>query len=116
MQRRVCVIRQLVLRALRGQPELLDRRRVRRHVDAARLAHVAHEVSDERAIDIVAAEECIAGRREHLEHTGFCIDDRDVERAAAEVIDEIAAIRTAVRAVAERGSCRLAEQPYTGGS
>ena len=80
----------------------------------ARLADIAHEVLDDRAIDVVAAEERIAGGREHLEHAGLDIDRRDVERAAAEVAHEVAAIGTAMRAVTERGGGRLAEQAHHG--
>ena len=75
-------------------------------------AHVAHEVLDDRAIDVVAAEERIAGRREHLEHARLDVDRRDVERAAAEVAHEVAPIGAAMRAVAERGRGRLAEQAH----
>ena len=39
----------------------------------------------ERAIEIVAAEEEVAVGREHLEHLAVDAQDRDVERAAAEV-------------------------------
>ena len=77
-------------------------------------AHVAHEVLDERAIDIVAAEERVARRREDLEHAGLDVDRGDVERAAAEVAHEVAAVGAAVRAVAERGGGRLAEQAHDG--
>ena len=80
-------------RAARRAAAARSRRRRSRCRCRAWSAHVAHEVLDDRAIDVVAAEERVAGRREHLEHAALDVDDRDVERAAAEVAHEVAAIR-----------------------
>jgi hypothetical protein len=101
---------QLVLRALRREPQALERVGLGGDVHAARGADVAQEVLDHGAIDVIAPEERVAGGGEHLEDAGHHVDHGDVERAAAQIADEVLAIRAAVRAVAERRGRRLAEQ------
>ena len=44
-------------------------------------------VADQRVVEVLAAEKCIASRGQDLEHASGHLDDRDVEGAAAEVVD-----------------------------
>ena len=60
-------------------------------------------------VDVVAAEERVAGGREHLEDVAVEIEQRAVERAAAEVVDGDALVAGAAEAVGERGRGRLVE-------
>ena len=61
-------------------------------------------------IEIVAAQRGVAVGREHLEHAARELEDRDVERAAAEVVDGIDALRRIVEAVGDRRRGRLVQQ------
>ena len=54
-------------------------------------------VLDDAAVEVLAAQERVAGRREHLDHALAHLEDRDVEGAAAEVVD---------RDLLARSSCR----------
>ena len=81
--------RQLDLRLLRGLLQALQGDRVVVEVDAVLLFELIGQVLDDLEVEVLAAEERIAVGGEHLElvlavHLGD-FDDRDVERAAAEI-------------------------------
>ena len=65
----------------------------------------------ERAIEVVAAERGVAAGRLHLEHAAGQLQDRDVEGAAAEIVDGEGPFRLLVEPVGERRRRRLVQQP-----
>ena len=80
--------RQLDLRALGGVLEPLQRHAIAAQVHAVVLLGERREhVLDDRVVEVLAAEERVAGRRAHAEHAVVELEDRDIERAAAEVVD-----------------------------
>ena len=84
-------VRQLDLRLLGGFLQALEREHVLAEVDALLLLELADDVVDDPLIEVFAAQEGVAVRREHLELL-FAVDigdldDRDVEGAATQVID-----------------------------
>src|SRR2546421_8109234 len=58
-----------------------------RAVAANLFGRIGEQKIDQRAIHIVAAEVSVAVSREHFEDALFDIEDRDIERATAEVVD-----------------------------
>ena len=78
-------------------------------VDALLLLEFVGEIADEPHVEVFAAEERVAVRRLHLEHAVADLEDRNVERAAAEVIDRDGAGLLLVEAVGERGRGRLVD-------
>ena len=62
-----------------------------------------------RAVEVLAAEEGVAGGGDDLEHAVADLEDRDVERAAAEVVDRDLALDVAAEAVGERRRGRLVD-------
>jgi len=79
--------RKLALRLLGRLLEALEGEAVLAQVDPARLQELREEPVHDRAVEVLAAEEGVARRREDLEHPVVDPQDRDVERAAAEVVD-----------------------------
>ena len=69
----------------------------------------AARVLDEAHVEVLAAEEGVAVRRLHLEHAVADLEDRDVEGAAAEVVDRDRAGLLLVEAVGERRRRRLVD-------
>ena len=82
--------RQLDLGLLGRFLQALHRERVLAQVDAVLLLELVREVIDDALVEVLAAEERVAVGREHLELALAVdfgdLDDRDVERAAAEVV------------------------------
>ena len=65
---------------------------------------------DDAAVEVLAAEERVARGREHLEHAVADLEDRDVEGAAAEVVDgDLLVACACVEAVGERRRGRLVD-------
>ena len=64
-----------------------------------------------RVVKVVAPEGGVAARGEHLEDAAREAQNRDVERSAPEVIDEVHALGAVVEAVGERRRGGLGEQP-----
>ena len=96
-----------LLQTLQGQGILV-------HVDARLLLELVGEVVDQAVVEVLATEEGVAVGREHLELVLAVdlgdLDDRDVEGAAAEVVDRdglVAALL--VHAVGEGGGGRLVD-------
>ena len=56
-------------------------------IGALALLELGEHVIDDAPIEVLAAEEGVAGRREHLDDALAELEDRDVERAAAQVVD-----------------------------
>src|SRR5215204_4992083 len=79
--------RQLDLRLLGGLLEALQGELVAAQVDALLLPELLGEVIDDLLVEILAAEERVAVGRFDLEHAIADLEDRDVERAAAEIVD-----------------------------
>src|SRR4051794_232200 len=103
--------RQLDLGLLGGLVEALESHRVLRQVDALALAELGRQPVDDRLVEVVAAEVVVAGGRLDLEDAVADLEDRHVERAAAEVDDEDRLVGLLVEAVGERRGGRLVDDP-----
>ena len=101
--------RELDLRLLGGFLQPLQRELVAAQVDALLLLELVGEIVDQPHVEVFAAEERVAVGRLHLEHAVADLEDRDVERAAAEVIDRDGAGLLLVEAVGERRRGRLVD-------
>ena len=86
------------------QAHIFGRERLR--VDAGLREHVI----EQRMVEIVAAERGIAARGQHFEHALRQLQDRQVERAAAEVIHRIEAFGPVVETVGDRRGGRFVQQ------
>ena len=62
-------------------------------------------------VEIVAAERRIAAGRQHLKHALLQVEQRDVEGAAAQVVDRVDALRVVVEAIGQRRRRRFVDQP-----
>src|SRR5579883_2538725 len=62
-------------------------------------------------VEVVAAEPRVPGGGEHLEDARPQLEDRDVEGAAAEVVDDDHPLRAAIEAVGERRRGGLVDEP-----
>ena len=101
--------RQLDLRLLGGFLQPLQRQLVVLQVDALFLLELGRQVFDEAHVEVLAAEEGVAVGRLHLEHAVADLEHRDVEGAAAKVIDGDRLAFLLVEAVGERGRGRLVD-------
>ena len=106
--------RQLDLRTLGSVLEALQGKRIVLEIDTGFLLELLDQIVDQALVEILATEERVAVRRQHFELL-FAVDirdldDRDVERAAAEIVDRNLAIATLlVDAVSQRGRGRLVD-------
>jgi len=66
----------------------------------------------ERTIEVVAAECRVAAGGDHLEHAACEAQQRHVEGAAAEVVDQVQALAAVVQPVGQRGGGRLVDEPH----
>src|SRR3546814_2993335 len=73
------------------------------------LLEAVGEILDYLAVEILAAEEGVAVGRLHLEHAVADFEDRNVEGAAAQVIDGDRLVLGLVEAIGERGRGRLVD-------
>ncbi len=87
----------------------LQRELVGAQVDAFLLLELVGQIFDDLAVEIFAAEEGVAVGRLHFEHAVADLEDRDVERAAAKVIDRDGLAVVLVEAIGERGRGRLVD-------
>ena len=115
-QRRPLVGRQADLGRLGGQPQLLHGLAVAGQVEAVALElgavpglDVLQQPQHDHAVEVVAAEVRVAVGRQDLEDPVLDAQDRDVEGAAAEVVDGDHALAEPVQAVGERGGGRLVD-------
>ena len=73
------------------------------------LLELGDEPVDDQVVDVVAAEVRVAVGRDDLHDVVADLEDRDVERAAAEVVDGDDLVLLLVEAVRERGRGRLVD-------
>ena len=78
-------------------------------IDAVLFCEAEHEPVDDARVEVLAAEERVAGGRDDLEDAVADLEDRDVERAAAEVVDRDLALDVLAEAVGERRRGRLVD-------
>ena len=95
--------RELDLGLLRRLLESLERELVLAQVDAVLLLELVGEVAEEAHVEVLAAEEGIAVGGLDLEDAVADLQDRNVEGAAAEIVDGDGAAALLVEAVGERG-------------
>ena len=100
---------ELDLRLLRGLLQPLQRQLVAAQIDALLLLEFVGEIVDQTHVEVFAAEEGVAVGRLHLEHAVADFQDRNVEGAAAEVVDRDRAALLLVEAVGQRGRRRLVD-------
>ena len=101
--------RELDLRLLGGFLQPLQRHLVLGEVDAMLLLELVREVLDDAHVEVFATEEGVAVGRLHLEEAVVDLEDRDVEGAAAEVIDRDGLGPRLVEPVGERRRRRLVD-------
>jgi hypothetical protein len=111
-QAHVLVGGELALAPLGRRAQALERLRVAPWIHAVlREERVGHALGH-REVEVVAAEERVARRGEHLEHLPRQLEDGHVEGAAAEIVDDDALPRALAVAVGERGRRRLVEDAH----
>ena len=103
------VVRQLALGLLRGLLQPLQRHLVLREVDPLVLLELRDDPLDHALVEVVAAEVGVAVRGLHLDDALAHLEDRDVEGAAAEVVDRDRLVLLLVEAVGEGGRGRLVD-------
>ena len=107
---RLAHARQLALGLLGGVLQALQRHPVLAEVDAVLLLEALDEPVDDPRVDVLAAEERVAGGRDDLEDAARAdLEDRDVERAAAEVVDGDRLLDVLAEPVGQRGRRRLVD-------
>ena len=102
---------QLDLRLLRRFLEPLQGHLVLRKVDALILAELFDDPVDETLVDVVSAEMRVAVGGLHFDDAVAHFQDRDVERAAAEVIHGDGLVALLIEAVCERRGGRFVDEP-----
>ena len=90
-----------------GLLQALQRLAVIPQIYAVFLLKFGRQFVDDALVKVVAAQECIAAGGTHLKHTVTDIQDRDVEGAAAEVVDGDHLILLLVQPVRQRRGRRL---------
>jgi len=101
--------RQLDLRLFGGFLQPLQCQLVTAQVDAFVLLEAVGEIFDDLAVEIFTAQEGIAVGRLHFEHAVTDLEDRDVEGAAAKVIDRDRLVLGLVEAISQRRRGRLVD-------
>ena len=105
-------VRKLDLGLLRGFLETLHRHRILREIDALVLLELRQDPIDDALVDVVAAEVGVAIGRLDLDHSLPDFEDRDVERASAEVVHRDRFVLLLVEPVSERRGGRFVDQPF----
>ena len=103
---------ELHLRLLRRLLQALQRHAVLAEIDAVALLELGDDPVDDALIEVVAAEVRVAVGRLHLDDALADFEDRDVERAAAEVVDGDRLVLLLVEAVGERRRGRLVDDAH----
>ncbi|MGY3077703.1 hypothetical protein ACVWZZ_004074 [Bradyrhizobium sp. LM6.10] len=101
--------RQLDLGLFSGFLQALQRELVVAQVDALLLLELVSEIADQAHVEVFAAEEGVAVGRLHLEHAVADFENRDVERAAAEVVHGDRTGLGLVQTISERSRGRLVD-------
>ena len=104
-------VRELDLGLLRRFLQALHRHRVLGEVDALILLELREDPVDDPLVDVVAAQVRVAVGRLDLDDSLPDLEDRDVEGAAAEVIDGDGLVLLLVEAVGESRGCGLVDEP-----
>ena len=94
--------RELDLGLFRRFLETLQGHHVLRNVDALILLEFLNQPVDNPLVDVVAAQVRIAVGRLHLDHAVAHFEDRDVEGAAAEIVNGDRFVLLAIEPVSER--------------
>ena len=92
--------------------EPLQRHLILGEIDALFLLELADDPLNHALVDVVAAQMGVAIGGLHFHHAVAHFEDRDVERAAAKVIDRDGLIFLLVKAVGERGRRRLIDDTH----
>ncbi len=92
----------LFAQALQGQLVLAQ-------VDALFLLELVGQIVGQTHVEVLAAQEGVAVGRLHLEHAVADLEDRDVEGAAAQVIDGDLLAVVLVQAIGQGGRGRLVD-------
>ena len=103
--------RQLDLGLLGRLLEALERLLVLGQVDALVLLELGQQPVDDALVEVVAAQVGVTVGRLDLEHAVAQLEDRDVERAAAQVVDGDLLVLLLVQAVGEGRRGRLVDDP-----
>jgi hypothetical protein len=83
-----------------------------RQVDAVLLLELADDPVDDALVDVVAAQVRVAVGGLHFHHALAHFQDRDVEGAAAEVVDRDGLVLLLVQAVGQRGRRGLVDDAH----
>ncbi|MNL18192.1 NAD-specific glutamate dehydrogenase [compost metagenome] len=100
---------QLDLGLLGGLLEALEGHLVLAEVDALALLELVDQPADDPLVEVVAAQVGVARRGLDLEHAVAQLEDRHVEGAAAQVVDQDGVVVGLVLAVGERRGGRLVD-------
>ena len=100
---------EFLLGRLGGHLELLQSEWVVAEVDPLLLHELVREQVDQPVVEVVAAQEGVSAGGEHLEDVVSDLEDRDVESAAAEVVDSDLLRQALAEAVGQRGRGGLVE-------
>ena len=104
-----CTLESSIFACSAASFEALDDHLVFADVDAGVLLELGDEPVHDQDVDVVAAEVRVAVGRDDLHDVVADLEDRDVERAAAEVVDGDDLVVLLVEAVGERGRGRLVD-------
>jgi hypothetical protein len=104
------VDRESALGVLGGELQLLEGERVLADVHTVLRDELVGEQIDHAVVEVVPAQIRIATGREDLEDVLADLEDRDVEGAAAEVVDRDALGQPAAEAIGEGGGGRLVDE------
>ena len=103
--------RQVLLGLLGGLLQPLQGHLVLAQVDPLLLLELVGDVVHQGLVPVVAAQVSVAVGREHLEDAVGDVEDRDVERAAAQVEDRDLLVLLLVEPVGQRRGRRLVDDP-----
>ena len=104
--------RELHLRLLRRLAQPLQRHAVLAEIDAVALLELVDDPLDDALVEVVAAQVRVAVGRLDLDDALADFEDRDVERAAAEVVDRDGLVLLLVEAVGQRRRGRLVDDAH----
>ena len=97
----------LDLRLFRRLAHALHGRSILAQVDLMLLLEAVHQVIHDALVEIVAAEAVVARRRKHLDNIRIDVENGDVERAAAQIVDHDLLRLFLIYAVGQGGRSRL---------
>ena len=102
--------RQRDLGVNRGLAQRLHRAGMRAQIDTVLGVNLVERNREQQIVDVVAAQMRVAVGRLHFEDAVAQLEDRNIERAAAEVVDGDGAFLGAVESVGKRGRRGLVHQ------